>query len=148
MGVQTRAVSWQETLPVARGRVVLRSGPALSSRVVPWAAAYNILPNPNNGLRPGQYGKVRAVTSLEQDALMVPQRAVSELQGTYQVAVVGSDNKIEFRPVKVGERTDTMWVIKEGLKAGDVIVAEGTIKVRPGMVVKPKPYVATEYINK
>ena len=107
-----------------------------------------IFPNPNNGLRPGQYGKVRAVTSLEQDALMVPQRAVSELQGTYQVAVVDHDNKIEFRPVKVGERTETMWVIKEGLTAGDVIVAEGTIKVRPGMVVKQKPYVATEYINK
>ena len=78
---------------------------------------------------------------------MVPQRAVSELQGTYQVAVVGADNKISFRPVKVGERTGSMWVIKEGLAAGDVIVAEGTIKVRPGMVVKPKPYVATESIN-
>jgi RND family efflux transporter MFP subunit len=101
-----------------------------------------IFPNPNNGLRPGQFGKVRAVTSLEQDALMVPQRAVSELQGTYQVAVVGSDNKVSFRAVKVGERTGSMWVIKEGLAAGDVIVAEGTMKVRPGMVVKPTAYVA------
>ena len=77
-----------------------------------------IFPNPNNGLRPGQFGKVRAVTSLEEDALMVPQRAVSELQGTYQVAVVGPDNKISFRPVKVGERSGSMWVIKEGLAAG------------------------------
>jgi membrane fusion protein (multidrug efflux system) len=93
-------------------------------------------------MRPGQFAKVRAVTSLQEDALMVPQRAVSELQGTYQVAVVGSDNKVSFRPVKVGERSGSMWVIKEGLSAGDVIVAEGTIKVRPGMVVKPKAFVA------
>jgi len=101
-----------------------------------------IFPNPNNAMRPGQFAKVRAVTSLQEDALMVPQRAVSELQGTYQVAVVGPDNKVSFRPVKVGERSGSMWVIKEGLSAGDVIVAEGTIKVRPGMVVKPKAFVA------
>jgi RND family efflux transporter MFP subunit len=101
-----------------------------------------VFPNPNNGLRPGQFGRVRAVTSTQEDALMVPQRAVSELQGTYQVAVVGADNKVSFRPVKVGEKSGSMWVITEGLKAGEVIVAEGTIKVRPGMVVKPAPYVA------
>ena len=100
-----------------------------------------IFPNPNNGLRPGQFGRVRAVTSLEQDALMVPQRAVSELQGTYQVAVVGPDNTVSFRAVKVGERSGSMWVIKEGLAVGDVIDAEGTIKVRPGMVVKPTPFI-------
>ena len=73
---------------------------------------------------------------------MVPQRAVSELQGTYQVAVVGPDNKVNIRPVKVGERSGSLWVITEGLSAGEVIVAEGTMKVRPGMVVKPKPFVA------
>lgn len=101
-----------------------------------------IFPNPNNGLRPGQFGKVRAVTKLEEDALMVPQRAVSELQGTYQVAVVGPDNTISFRPVKVGEKSGAMWVIKDGLKPGEVVVAEGTMKVRPGMVVKPTAYVA------
>ena len=101
-----------------------------------------VFPNPNNGLRPGQFGRVRAVTSTQEDALMVPQRAVSELQGTYQVAVVGPDSKVSFRPVKVGEKSGSMWVITEGLKAGEVIVAEGTIKVRPGMVVKPAPYVA------
>ena len=101
-----------------------------------------IFPNPNNGLRPGQFGRVRAITSLQQDALMVPQRAVSELQGTYQVAVVGPDNKVSFRPVKVGERSGSMWVITEGVSPAEVIVAEGTIKVRPGMVVKPKPFVA------
>ena len=101
-----------------------------------------IFPNPNNGLRPGQYGRVRAVTQVEEGALMVPQRAVSELQGTYQVAVVGPDNTVSFRPVKVGERSGSMWVIKEGLSAGETVVAEGTMKVRPGMVVKPTAYVA------
>jgi len=103
-----------------------------------------IFPNPNNGLRPGQFGKVRAVTSLQEDALMVPQRAVSELQGTYQVAVVGPDNAVNFRTVKVGERSGAMWVITDGLKAGETIVAEGTMKVRPGMQVKPKPFVAKD----
>jgi RND family efflux transporter MFP subunit len=103
-----------------------------------------IFPNPNNGLRPGQFGKVRAVTSLQEDALMVPQRAVSELQGTYQVAVVGPDNSVSIRTVKIGDRTGSMWVITDGLKAGEVIVAEGTLKVRPGMVVKPKPFVAKD----
>lgn len=102
-----------------------------------------VFPNPNNGLRPGQFGRVRAVTSTQEDALMVPQRAVSELQGTYQVAVVGTDNKVSFRVVKVGEKSGAMWVINEGLKPGETIVAEGTIKVRPGMVVKPTAYVAT-----
>ena len=101
-----------------------------------------VFPNPNNGLRPGQYGRVRAITSTQEDALLVPQRAVSELQGTYQVAVVGADNKVSFRPVKVGEKSGSMWVITEGLKPGEVIVAEGTIKVRPGIVVKPVAYVA------
>jgi membrane fusion protein (multidrug efflux system) len=102
-----------------------------------------VFPNPNNGLRPGQFGRVRAVTSTQEDALMVPQRAVSELQGTYQVAVVDRDNKVSFRVVKVGEKSGSMWVITEGLKPGETIVAEGTIKVRPGMVVKPTAYVAT-----
>ena len=101
-----------------------------------------VFPNPNNGLRPGQYGRVRAVTSTQENALMVPQRAVSELQGTYQVAVVGPDNKVSFRTVKVGERSGSMWVITEGLNAGETVVAEGTMKVRPGMVVKPVAYVA------
>lgn len=99
-----------------------------------------VFPNPNNVLRPGQYGRVRAVTNTKEDALLVPQRAVAELQGTYQVAVVGIDNKVSFQPVKVGERSGSMWVIEDGLTANDVIVAEGTIKVRPGMVVKPKPF--------
>jgi len=99
-----------------------------------------IFPNPGNVLRPGQYGRVRAVTSTKEEALLVPQRAVTELQGSYQVAVVGRDNKIEVRTVKVGERAGTMWVIEDGLKPGETVIAEGTQKVRPGAVVNPKPF--------
>ena len=96
-----------------------------------------VFPNPNNVLRPGQFGRIRATTSTKQDALLVPQRAVAELQGSYQVAVVGSDNKVSLRPVKVGDRVNNMWIINEGLKAGERVVVEGTQKVRPGMVVNP-----------
>jgi membrane fusion protein (multidrug efflux system) len=94
-----------------------------------------VFPNAGNVLRPGQYGRVRAVTKTRADALLVPQRAVTELQGTYQVAVVGSDNKVSIRPVKVSDRSGSMWIVEEGLKSGEVIVAEGALKVRPGMVV-------------
>lgn len=101
-----------------------------------------IFPNPGNVLRPGQYGRVRAVTATKTDALLVPQRAVSELQGSYQVAVVGGDNKVEMRTVKVGERSGQQWIIEDGLKAGESVVAEGTQKIKPGVVVNPKPYAA------
>jgi len=99
-----------------------------------------VFQNLGNILRPGQYGRVRAVTSTKEEALLVPQRAVTELQGSYQVAVVRPDNKIEVRTVKVGDRTGTMWVIEDGLKPGERVVAEGTQKVRPGVVVNPKPF--------
>jgi len=99
-----------------------------------------IFPNPGNVLRPGQFGRVRAVTATKPAALLVPQRAVSELQGSYQVAVVGADNKIEMRTVKVGERSGSEWVIEEGLKAGETVVVEGTQKIKPGAVVNPKTY--------
>jgi membrane fusion protein (multidrug efflux system) len=101
-----------------------------------------VFPNVGNLLRPGQYGRVRAVTSVKEEALLVPQRAVTELQGLYQVAVVGPDNKVSIRPVKVGEKSGSQWVVEEGLNAGESIVAEGTLKVRPGMTVSPKPFVA------
>lgn len=97
-----------------------------------------VFQNPGNVLRPGQFGRVRAVTSTRDDALLVPQRAVSELQGSYQVAVVGDDNKVSIRPVKVGEKVDKMWIINDGLKPGERVVVEGTQKVRPGVVVNPR----------
>jgi membrane fusion protein (multidrug efflux system) len=101
-----------------------------------------LFPNPGNILRPGGYGKVRAVVRLQQGALLVPQRAVTELQGGYQVAVVGSDDRVSIRTVTVGDRIGTQWVIAEGLNPGERVVAEGVQKVRPGAQVNPKPFVA------
>ncbi len=101
-----------------------------------------VFPNPGNLLRPGQYGRVRAVTTVKQNALLVPQRAVSEMQGSYRVAVVGSDNKVSIRPVKVGEKTGSMWIIEDGLKPGESVVAEGIQRIRPDQVVTPTPYQA------
>jgi membrane fusion protein (multidrug efflux system) len=75
--------------------------------------------------------------------LLIPQRAVSELQGAYQVAVVNAENKIEIRKVTPGTRSGTLWIIAEGLKPGERVVAEGVQKVRPGMQVSPKPYAAS-----
>jgi RND family efflux transporter MFP subunit len=102
-----------------------------------------LFPNPGNVLRPGEYGRVRAIISTKAGALLVPQRAVTELQGSYRVAVVGPDNKISIRPVKVGERVGSMWIIEDGLKVGESVVAEGTQKVRPDMAVTPKPFTAS-----
>jgi membrane fusion protein (multidrug efflux system) len=102
-----------------------------------------LFPNPGNALRPGQYGRVRAITNVKAAALLVPQRAVTELQGTYQVAVVEAENKVNIRAVKLGERTGSMWVVTEGLQLGEKVVAEGSMKVRPGMIVAPKPFAGT-----
>ena len=103
-----------------------------------------LFPNPGNILRPGQFARVRAVTKTRRGALLVPQRAVTELQGSYQVAVVGKDNKVEIRPVKVGERTGSQWVVDAGLKPGERVIAEGIQRVRQGMTVNPKPLKAAE----
>jgi membrane fusion protein (multidrug efflux system) len=99
-----------------------------------------LFPNPGNILRPGGYGKVRAVIRVQQDALLVPQRAVSELQGSYQVAVVDGEKKVSIRTVKVGDRVGNQWIIADGVKPGQRVVAEGVQKVRPGMQVNPKPF--------
>ncbi|MGH8227848.1 MAG: efflux RND transporter periplasmic adaptor subunit [Steroidobacteraceae bacterium] len=97
-------------------------------------------PNPGNLLRPGEYGKIRAVTEVLKGALLVPQRAVTQLQGSDQVAVVGRDDKITIRSVETGERVGSMWVITRGLAPGERVVAEGTQKVADGMAVTPTPY--------
>src|SRR5690242_7810624 len=102
-----------------------------------------VFPNPGNVLRPGEYAHIRTIIATRKGALVVPQKAVSELQGNYQVAVVGSDNKVQIRPVKVGERIGTEWIIAQGLKPGERVVAEGIQKVRGGMAVNPKPLTAT-----
>ena len=96
-------------------------------------------PNPANILRPGQYGRVRIQTSFRKSALLVPQSAVREIQGGYQVALLGKDNKAIIRPVKAGEKTGTMWVIDEGLKPDDPVIVEGVEKVKDGTPVVPKP---------
>jgi len=95
-------------------------------------------PNPERLVRPGQYGRVRGVTETKKGALLVPQRAVIELQNLYSLAVVGAGNKVEFRNVKVGPRVDSLWLIEEGLKPGEKVVVEGLQKVRDGAVVSPK----------
>jgi RND family efflux transporter MFP subunit len=100
-----------------------------------------LFPNPGNRLRPGQYGKVRAAIGTNEGALLIPQRAVTELQGGYQVAVVDSANKVSIRKVKLGDRSGSMWIVAEGLKAGERVVAEGIQQARPGAQVKPKPFV-------
>jgi membrane fusion protein (multidrug efflux system) len=95
-------------------------------------------PNPGSILRPGQFAKVRAAIETRRGALLIPQRAVQELQGQYQVAVVGDDNKVAFRTVKTGARVASLWLISEGLKPGEKVVVEGLLKVKDGVVVSPK----------
>jgi RND family efflux transporter MFP subunit len=99
-----------------------------------------LFPNPGNVLRPGQYGKIRAIVRVQQNALLIPQAAVNEQQGGYLVAVVDKDNRVSMRPVQVGQRTDTMWVIDGGLKPGDRVIVEGQQNLRPGMTVQTKPF--------
>jgi membrane fusion protein (multidrug efflux system) len=100
----------------------------------------SLFPNPDNLLRPGQFARVRAVTSTKKDALLVPQRAVAELQGNYQIAVITPEGNAEIRPVQAGERVDPMWLIDKGLKPGEKVVVDGFQKVREGMPVNAKPW--------
>jgi membrane fusion protein (multidrug efflux system) len=99
-------------------------------------------PNQDKLLRPGQFARIRARTDMNQGALLVPQRAVMELQGTYQVAVVGADNKVTIRAVQVGEQDGSMWIIEKGLKPGDKVVVEGVQKVKDGLEVTVQPFKA------
>jgi RND family efflux transporter MFP subunit len=95
-------------------------------------------PNPKNFLRPGEFGRIRASTYTRTGALLVPQRAVIDLQGSFQLAIVGSDNKVSVRIVKVGERVGTEWIIESGVKQGEMVIVEGVQKVRDGVSVNPK----------
>jgi RND family efflux transporter MFP subunit len=96
-----------------------------------------LFPNPGNVLRPGQFGRVRFISYTRKGALLIPQKAVVELQGSYQVAVVGGDNRVSLRTVQVGERTGPLWIIDQGLKPGERVVVEGVQKVRDSMPVHP-----------
>jgi len=105
-----------------------------------------VFPNPENLLRPGEFGRIRASARTRNGALLVPQRAVIELQGSHRVAVVGSDDKVTFRAVSVGERVANQWIITEGVKPGERVVVEGLLKVRDGatVIVQPAPAAAAK----
>jgi membrane fusion protein (multidrug efflux system) len=98
-----------------------------------------IFSNPGNVLRPGQYSRIRAATSIRKGALLVPQRAVQELQGEFELALVGPDNRIAFRTVKAGDRVGSYWVIDQGLNPADKVVIEGLQDIKTGQTVDPKP---------
>jgi membrane fusion protein (multidrug efflux system) len=97
-----------------------------------------LFPNPGNTLRPGQYARVRAAVGVRAGALLVPQRAVTDTQGTYLVAVVEPNNTVRFAPVKVGDRIGSNWIVTEGLKPGERVVTDGLFHIRPGAAVNPK----------
>jgi len=107
-------------------------------------AVQSTFPNPQLVLRPGQYGRARFVSEVKRGALLVPQRAVAELQNLYSVAVVGEGNTISFRNVKVGPRVANLWVIEEGLNPGETVVVEGLQRLRDGAVVNPKPVASAQ----
>ena len=119
------------TVLIADRQVDLKTG------TIRIAAAFE---NPRGVLRPGQFARVRLPTSVAKDALLVPQRAVIETQGAYQVAVVTPDNKAAIRPVKVGERVGNMWIIREGIQPSDKVIVEGFQKVKEGVAVSAKPF--------
>jgi membrane fusion protein (multidrug efflux system) len=97
-------------------------------------------PNARNLLRPGQYARVQAPTGSIAGALLIPQAAVNQQQGSYQVTVIGADNRAQLRTVQVGPRVGTLWVITSGLKPGERVVAVGAEKAKEGGVVCPTPY--------
>jgi RND family efflux transporter MFP subunit len=101
-----------------------------------------LFPNPQSVLRPGQFARVRVKFAIRHDALLVPQRAVVELQGAYQVAVLNADKTIHIQPVSVGERLGTSWIIEDGIHAGQRVVVEGVQKIKEGSLVNPTDYVA------
>ena len=102
-------------------------------------AMQGLFPNPGNSLRPGQYARVRTAVMTQRNALLVPQRAVNEVQGAYQVAVVGSDGKVDFRTIKIGEQVGTMWMVENGASAGEKAIVSDLVRLKPGMLVNAVP---------
>jgi len=97
-------------------------------------------PNPQHTLLPGQFGKVKLETELRKNVVLVPQRAIQQLQSLQTVYVVGPGNKVEMRPVTTAERVGESWIVTSGLKPGDRVIVEGQLRVRPGMAVNPSPF--------
>jgi len=104
--------------------------------------------NPNDSLRPGQFGRLRATLAIRKGALLVPQRAITEMQGKHLIAVVTADNKADVRPVKVGERFGSYWIVEGGINLGEKVVVEGVQKARPGVQLDPKPFKANDTTEK
>lgn len=128
-----------------KGRIILVSREITSQTgTIQLAAEF---PNPQGYLRPGGFGRVRIQTGTNKDAMLIPQEAVIEVQSIYQVAVLGPDNKAQFRVVKVGERVGTDWIITEGLNPGEKVIVQGFMKVRQGTPVSPKPYVVAATVG-
>jgi membrane fusion protein (multidrug efflux system) len=100
--------------------------------------------NADSVLRPGQYALIRAQTETRKGALVVPQRAVTELQGNYQVATIDDQNVVHIQTVKVGDQVGTDWLVESGLQPNERVVAEGTQKIKEGTKVEPQPYVPDE----
>jgi membrane fusion protein (multidrug efflux system) len=101
-------------------------------------------PNPGNVLRPGQYARIRAVTEMRKGALLIPQQAIFELQGVYQVGIVGADNKVTIKAVNLGPQLADAWVVESGLQAGDSVIVDGLQRVKNGMTVAPTPFKDTQ----
>src|SRR5262249_42676857 len=99
-----------------------------------------VFPNPGSSLRPGQYGRIRTATQVQTDALLVPQQAVFDLQGTHQLAVVDNSNRVTIRAATLGVTVGNQWIVRDGVNAGDRVIVEGLQKVRTGMIVDPKPF--------
>ena len=104
-------------------------------------------PNPGNVLRPGQYARIRAITETRKSALLIPQQAVSELQGVYQVGVVGSDNKVTIKTVTLGPQSGDMWVVVSGLQVGENVVVDGLQRIKTGMTVAPTAFKDTQAVS-
>jgi membrane fusion protein (multidrug efflux system) len=144
MDILRRGVSVPLQLTLANGSIYPKTGRIVfvdrqvdtTTGTIRVAGAF---PNPNNLLRPGQYGRIRTVTSVDHNALLVPQRAVTELQGAFQVDLISEGNKIKVQNVVVGAKQGAYWVIKSGVKNGDRLVTEGNDKMRDGITVNPKP---------
>ena len=101
-------------------------------------------PNPQRILLPGQFGKVRFETDLRKNVVLVPQRAIQQLQSTQTILTVGSDDKVQLKTITTSDRVGDAWVVEQGLNAGERVIVEGQLKVRPGMTVHPSPYVAPD----